>query len=105
MGLCCSGPIDLSVIDNCRVGVSSEGSSPIALFLDPKLPVVYSTTMQGWAGCKSSTYTGINPSCKDVPGRTGEKVYSCTSYYGLSGGGGIFKSESWSSLPHQFPPL
>ena len=98
MGLCCSGPIDLSPIDNCREGVFSEGSAPIALFSDPELPVVSSTTMQGWAGSKSSMYTGTNPSCKDVPGRMGDKAYSCNSCSGLSGGGRVFKSESQSSL-------
>ena len=43
MGLCCSGPIDLSPIDSHRVGVSLEGSVPIALFSDPELPVIFST--------------------------------------------------------------
>ena len=98
VGLCCSGPIALSPIDNCRVGVLSEGSVPIALFSDPELLVASSATMQGWVGSKLSMYTGTNPSCKDVPGRMGNKTNSCTSSNGLSGGGGVFKSESQSSL-------
>ena len=98
VGLCCSGPIDLSLIDSCRVGVFSEGSEPIALFLDLELLVIFSTTAQGPVGSKSSMYTGTNPSCKDVPGRMGDKAYSRSSCSGLSGGGGVFKSESWSSL-------
>ena len=98
VGLCLSGPIDLSPIDTCRVGVFSEGSAPIALFSDPELLVVSSTTTQGQAGSKSSMYTGTNPSCKDVPGRTGDKAYSCSSCSALSRGGGVFKSESQSSL-------
>ena len=98
VGLCCSGPTDLSPIDGCRVGVFSEGSVPTALFSDPKLLVVSLTTMQGQTGSKSSMYTGTNPSCKDVPGRMGDKAYSCSSCSGLSGGGGVFKSESQSSL-------
>ena len=95
MGLCCSDPIDLSPIDNHRVGVLLEGSVPIALLSDPKLPVISSTTAQGQVGTKSSMYTGTYPSCKDVPGRMGDMAYSCN---GLSGGGGVCKSESWSSL-------
>ena len=98
MRLCCSGPIDLSPIDSCRMGVSLEGSAPSALFSDPELPVIFSATVQGQAGSKSSMYTGTNPSCKDVPGRMGDKAYSCTSCSGLSGGGGVFKSKSQSSL-------
>ena len=66
-GLCCSGPIDPSPIDSHRGGVFLEGSAPIALFSDPKLPVISLTTTQGRAGSKSSMYTGTNPSCKDVP--------------------------------------
>ena len=93
MGLCFSGPID-----KCREEICSEGPAPIALFLDPKLLVISSTTTQGQVGSKSSMYTGTNPSCKDVPERMGDKAYSCTSCSGLSGGGGVFKSESQSSL-------
>ena len=61
VGLCCSGPIDLSPIDSRRVGVSLEGSVPIALFSDPELPVIFPATAQGQAGSKSSMYTGTNP--------------------------------------------
>ena len=98
IGLCCSGPIDLSPNDSHRGGVFLEGSALIALFSDPKLLVIFSTTVQGQVGSKSSMYTGTNPSCKDVPGRTGTKTYSCSSCSGISGGGGVFKSESQSSL-------
>ena len=90
VGLCCSGPIDLSPIDSHRLGVPLEGSVPIALFSDPELPVIFTTTAQGWAGSKSSMNNGTNPSCKDVPGRMDDKAYSCTSCSGLSGGGGVF---------------
>ena len=76
VGLCYSGPIDPSPIDICRVGVFLEGSVPIALFSDPELLVIFSTTMQGRAGSKSSMYTGTNPSCKDVPGRMGDKAFA-----------------------------
>ena len=98
MRLCCSDPIDLSPIDNHRVGFFSEDSAPIALFSELELLVVSSTTGPGQVGSKSFMYTGTSPSCKDVPGRKGDKAYSCTSCNGLSGGGGVFKSESWSSL-------
>ena len=98
MGLCFSGPIDLSPIDKCREEICLEDSAPFALFLDPKLLVIFSTTTQGQAGSKSSMHTGTNPSYKDVPEIMGNKAYSCTSCSGLSGGGGVFKSESLSSL-------
>ena len=73
--LCFSGPIDLSPIDKFREGICSEDLAPIALFSDPELLVISSTTAQGQVGSKSSMYTGINPSCKDVPGRMGDKAY------------------------------
>ena len=98
VGLCFSGLIDLSPIDKCKEGVFSEDSVPIALFSDPKLHVISSTTTQGRVVSKSSMYTGTNPSCKDIPGRMGEKTKSCTSCSELSGGGGVFKCESQSSL-------
>ena len=98
MGLCFSGPIDLSPIDKSREEVCSEDPAPIALSLDPELPVISSTTVQGRVGSKSSMYTGTNPSCKDAPERMGNKAHSYTSCSGLSGGGGVFKSESQSSL-------
>ena len=98
VGLCFSGPIDLSPIDNRREGVCLEDPVPIALSLGPKLSVIFSTTVQGWAGPKSSMYTGTSPSCKDVPERMDDKAYSYTSCSGLPGGGGVFKSESRSSL-------
>ena len=98
VGLCFSGPIDLSLIDKHREEVCLEDSVPIALSLGPELPVIFSTTAQGRAGSKSSMYTGTSPSCKDVPERMGDKAYSYTSCSGLSGGGGVFKSESQSSL-------
>ena len=98
MRLCFSGPIDLSPIDKCREEICLEDPAPIALFLDPKLLVIFSTTAQGQAGSKSSMYTGTNPSCKDVPERMGDKAYSYTSCSGLFGVGGVFKSESQSSL-------
>ena len=98
MGLCFSGPIDLSPIGKCREEICLEDPVPIALFLDPELLVVSSITTEGRAGSKSSMYTGTNPSCKDVPERMGNKAYSYTSCSGLSGGGGVFKSESQSSL-------
>ena len=98
VGLCFSGPIDLSPIDKCREGVCLEDPVPIALSLGPELSVNFSTTAQGRVGSKSSMYTGTSPSCKDVPERMGDKAYSYTSCSGLSGGGGVFKSESRSSL-------
>ena len=98
MGLCFSGPIELSPIDKRREGVCLEDPVPIALSLGPELSVIFSTTTQGQVGSKSSMYTGTSPSCKDVPERMGDKAYSYTSCSGLSGGGGVFKSESQSSL-------
>ena len=98
MGLCFSDPIDLSPIDKCREGVCLEDPVPIALSLGPEISVIFSITAQGRAGSKSSMYTGTSPSCKDVPERMGDKAYSNTSCSGLSGGGGVFKSESRSSL-------
>ena len=98
VGLCMSGPIDLSPIDNCRPEICLEDPAPIALFVDPELLVISSTTAQGQAGSKSFMYTGTNPSCKDAPERMGNKAYSYSSCSGLSGGGGVFKSESRSSL-------
>ena len=98
MGLCFSGPIDLSPIDKHREGVCLEDPVPIALSLGPELSVNFSTTVQGRAGPKSSMYIGTSPSCKDVPERMGDKAYSYTSCSGLPGGGGVFKSESRSSL-------
>ena len=97
-GLCFSGSIDLSPIDKHREGVCLEDPVPIALSLGPELSVIFSTTAQGQVGSKSSMYTGISPSCKDVPERMGDKAYSYTSCSGLPGGGGVFKSECQSSL-------
>ena len=106
MGLCSSGPIDLSPIDKRREGVCLEDSVPIALSLGPELSVVFSTTVQGRAGPKSSMYTGTNPSCKDVPERMGDKAYSYTSCSGLPGGlVGYLNLKVGLPLPHLLPPL
>ena len=81
--------LPLELYHNC---LTIDNLKDLTNFLVKVYDIISSTTMQGWAGSKSSMYTGTNPSCKDVPGRTGNKAYSCSSCSGLSGGGGVFKS-------------
>ena len=114
MGLCFSGPINLSPIDKCREEICLEDSVPFALLLDPKLPVIFSTTTQGQVGSKSSMYTGTNPSCKDVPERMGNKAYlkewATRHIHALHAGGflgvvGYLNLKACLPLSHLLPPL
>ena len=101
VGLCCSGPIDLSPIDSYRVGVSLEDSAPIALFSDHFLQ----------QPCK--VRQGLSHPCTQV------QIHHVRMYLeewvtrhihalhavGFQGVVGYLNLKVSLPLPHQFPPL